>query len=148
MMTMAWKLLSTSWYFCWAFFPFLVIVVKLSVITLAELERTKQTNNKMMPKHLHFKGALQTANFSYLMPLIYYFLRSHRMPQSLLFTDLWGNPIYSKWFQVHQANCSIKALNSIKLLYEQSHYHVFAGQWSLWACRTLWSCPWFLQRPC
>lgn len=130
------------------FSPLSVILLRLNVITPAGLERTKQANNKMMPKHLHFKGALQRANFSYLMPLIYYSLRSHLMPQSLLFTDLWGNPVYSKWLKVHEVNCSIKALNSMKLLYAQSHYHVFAGQWSLWACRTLWSCLWFLQRPC
>jgi len=71
-----------------SFSPLLVILLKPNVITPVELERTKQASNKMMPKHLHFKGALQRANFSYLMLLIYYSLRSHLMPQSLLFTDL------------------------------------------------------------
>lgn len=70
-------------------FPLLLVILqKLNAITPAELEGTKQASNKMMPNHLHFKGALQRPNFSYLMLLIYYSLRSHLMPQSLLFMDL------------------------------------------------------------
>lgn len=72
------------------------------------MREQNRLNNKVMPRHLHFKGALQRANFSYLMPLIYYSLRSHLMPQSLLFTDLWGNPIYSKWLWVHEVIAASK----------------------------------------
>lgn len=127
-----------------SFSPLLVILVLSHQLSLREQNR-RVTN---WCPNIYTSKELYRANFSYLMPLIYYSLRSHLMPQSLLFMDLWGNPIYSKWLQVYEVNCSIKALNSVKLLYAQSHYHVFAGQWSLWACRTHWSWLWFIQSPC